>query len=281
MNNFRATRAFRESCDTSRLRVQPLAAFRTLALIAALAIAAPALAAADGAASTHSTPAPSYILIGFAGGFVRHDDLNHGPVQLAHKIQRDLPKGATIQVFENRHRRTAYETVLHLLDANHDGVLSPQEKSQARIILFGHSWGAAAVVMLSRELDRIGIPVLLTVQVDSIAKPWQDDKVIPDNVAAAANFYQPHGLVHGRAKITAADNSKTQILGNYRFDYQKTPVPCTGASWFQHTFTPSHMQSQCDPHLWTQVEDLVRQRMTTGSGVVAAIPWAGYISPSQ
>ena len=250
--------------------------FRTLAifagLMAALTAATPLLAAPDGAVSTHPSAAVPYIVVGFAGGFVRHDDLNHGPVQLANKIKRDLPKGATIQVFENRHRRAAYQTVLRLLDVNHDGVLSAAEKAQARIILFGHSWGASAVVMLSRELDRIGIPVLLTVQVDSIAKPWQDDKVIPDNVAAAANFYQPHGLVHGRAKITAADNSKTQILGNYRFDYQKTPVSCTGASWFQHTFTPSHMQSQCDPRLWTQVEDLVRQQMTLGAGAIAALP---------
>jgi len=241
-------------------------------LIAALATAAPLFAAVDADVSTHSPSPASYILVGFAGGFVRHDDLNHGPVQLAHRIQNDLPKGATIQVFENRHRRTAYQTILRLLDSNHDGVLSAQEKAEARIILFGHSWGASAVVMLSRELDRIGIPVLLTVQVDSIAKPWQDDKVIPDNVAAAVNFYQPHGLVHGRAKITAADDAKTQILGNYRFDYQKTPVPCTGASWFQHTFTPSHMQSQCDPRLWTQVESLVRQRMEPQPATVAALP---------
>jgi hypothetical protein len=244
----------------------------TAALTTVMTAAAPRLHAADGAVSAHPPIAAQYILVGFAGGFVRHDDLNHGPVQLAHRIQPDLPKDATIQVFENRHRRAAYRSILRRLDVNHDGILSAQEKAQARIILFGHSWGASAVVMLSRELDRIGIPVLLTVQVDSIAKPWQDDRVIPDNVAAAVNFYQPHGLVHGRAKITAADDAKTQILGNYRFDYQKTPVSCTGASWFQHTFTPSHMQSQCDPRLWTQVEDLVRQRITPGAGTVAAIP---------
>jgi pimeloyl-ACP methyl ester carboxylesterase len=244
----------------------------TAALITVMTAAAPLLHAADGAVSANPPTAAQYILVGFAGGFVRHDDLNHGPVQLAHRMQPDLPKGATIQVFENRHRRAAYEAILRRLDVNHDGILSVQEKAQARIILFGHSWGASAVVMLSRELDRIGIPVLLTVQVDSIAKPWQDDKVIPHNVAAAANFYQPHGLVHGRARITAADESKTQILGNYRFDYQKTPVLCTGASWFQRTFTPSHMQSQCDPRLWTQVEDLVLHRMQPPVANVAALP---------
>jgi hypothetical protein len=242
------------------------------AILATVVAAAPLLTAADGAASSRPPAAASYILVGFAGGFVRHDDPLHGPVRLAQKIQQGLPKGASIQVFENRHRKTAYKAILRLLDTNHDGVLSNEEKMQARIILFGHSWGASAVVMLSRELDRAGIPVLLTVQVDSVAKPWQSDKVIPENVVAAANFYQPHGFIHGRAQITAADDSKTHILGNYRFDYQKDPVQCAGGSWFQRTFSPNHLQSQCDPRLWTQVESLVRQRMEPEPGVIAAIP---------
>jgi hypothetical protein len=228
--------------------------------------------AADGAVASRPSATVSYILIGFAGGFERHDSPRHGPVKLAQRIRQNLPTGDVIEVFENRHRRAAYKTILRLLDSNHDGVLSNQEKSQARIILFGHSWGASAVVMLSRELDRAGIPVLLTVQVDSIEKPWQRDKIIPDNVAEAVNFYQPHGLLHGRAKIIAADDSKTQILGNYRFDYRKEPVQCSGGSWFQHVFTPSHLQSNCDPHLWSQVEGLVRQRMEPQPAIVGAIP---------
>lgn len=234
--------------------------------------ALPALASGDGAVSTYPPTTPSYILIGFAGGFVRHDDLRHGPVRLAQKIQKELPKGASVQVFENRHRKAAFETILHLLDRNHDGVLSDAEKVQARIILFGHSWGASAAVSLSRDLDRVGIPVLLTVQVDSIAKPWQNDSLIPDNVAAAVNFYQPHGPVHGRARIVAANDSKTEILGNYQFDYHKTPVHCDGGSWLQRTFTRDHLQSQCDPRLWTQVEGLMLQRMDSHPSIVASLP---------
>jgi pimeloyl-ACP methyl ester carboxylesterase len=243
-----------------------------VAVFAIFAATAPSLVAADGAVASRSSATVSYILVGFAGGFVRHDNPHHGPVRLAQRIRQKLPTGDSIQVFENRHRKAAYKTILRLLDSNHDGILSNQEKSQAHIILFGHSWGASAVVLLSRELDRAGIPVLLTVQVDSVEKPWQRDNVIPDNVAAAVNFYQPHGLLHGRAKITAADDSKTQILGNYRFDYQKEPVQCTGASWFQRVFTPSHMQSDCDPHIWSQVEGLVRQRMEPQPANVGAIP---------
>ena len=245
---------------------------RVRILTTALLLLAPPLIAAEGSLANQHTASVSYIVIGFAGGFVRHDNLHHGPVQLARRIQQDVPKGTYIRVFENRHRKTAYQTILSLLDSNHDGILSAEEKSQARIILFGHSWGASAAVVLARELDRVGIPVLLTVQVDSVAKLWQHDSVIPDNVADAANFYQPHGLIHGRSVIRAADDSKTHILGNYRFDYRETPVQCKETAWFERTFTPSHMQSQCDPLLWAEVESLLLQHLEPKPGVIAANP---------
>jgi hypothetical protein len=232
----------------------------------------PVAIAKDGGVQSVSAAAPSSIVIGFVGGFVRHDNPHHGPVFLARSIQRSVPKDTYVQVFENRHRRSAYTTILHLLDRDHDGKLSAAEKSAARIVLFGQSWGASAVVMLARELDRAGIPVLLTVQVDSVAKLWQNDGVIPENVVAAANFYQPHGLLHGRHEISAADPSKTQILGNYLYDYRKNPVQCEGTSWADRFFTPGHMQSECDPHLWGRIEDLVQQRIEPALGVATVHP---------
>ena len=242
-------------------RVPRFTGFRTLALALTLGTATSMLQAADGGIVTTPPSAPQYILVGFVGGFVRHTNPFHGPVQLAQRFQRNAPKGTFIEVFENRHRKTAYRTILRLLDANRDGVLSPEEKAAARIMLFGQSWGASATVMLARELDRAGIPVMLTVQVDSVAKLWQNDQVIPDNVLAAVNFYQPHGIIHGTKKIRADDDSKTRILGNYRFDYRQTPAHCETNSWSDRTFTPSHMQSECDPRLWSQVENLIRERM--------------------
>ena len=204
--------------------------------------------------------APPAIVIGFVGGFVRHDRPHHGPIELAQRIQSTVPKGTHVEVFENRHRARARAVILRLLDTDHDGSLSDEEKSRARIILYGHSWGAAAAVQLARDLRREHIPVLLTAQVDSVAT-WHEDSVIPDNVAEAVNFYQPHGLIHGRAEIRAADSSKTEILGNYLTDYKKQPVLCTGYPWHNRIFTPGHMQSECDPKVWSRVEDLVLQRL--------------------
>ena len=243
-----------------------------IAVLGTLTATLPLLQAVDSPGLGRPATTPTYIVAGFVGGFVSHNSLRHGPVLLAQRIQRLAPKDTYVQVFENRHRKAAYHTIVHLLDRNHDGVLSDEEKAQARIILFGHSWGAAAVVVLARELKSAGIPVLLTVQVDSVAKLWQNDGIIPENVAAAVNFYQSHGVVHGRAQIAAADPSKTQILGNYRFDYRKEPVKCEALSWFDQVVTPDHAQSECDRRLWAQVEDLVRQRLEPQPGALAAIP---------
>lgn len=249
-----------------------LIGFRTLALALTVGTATSLLQAAEGGMVRTPPSAPSYIVVGFVGGFVHHDDPHHGPVQLAQRIQQNAPKGTFVEVFENRHRKAAYRTILRLLDVNRDGVLSAQEKAAARIMLFGHSWGASATVMLARELDRAGIPVMLTVQVDSIAKLWQKDQAIPDNVSAAANFYQPHGILHGTRIIRAEDDSRTRILGNYRFDYRETPARCDSYPWFGHTFTPSHLQSDCDPRLWGQVENLIRERLNAEPERLAANP---------
>jgi hypothetical protein len=200
-------------------------------------------------------------VIGFVGGFVSHNDFHHGPVQLAQRIRRTVPADTYVRVFENRHRKQAYDAVMALLDTNRDGVLSSEEKKAARIILFGHSWGASAAVILARELRRQAIPVLLTVQVDSIPKLWQNDAIVPDNVAEAVNFYQTQGILHGRRQIAAADPLRTEILGNYRTDYTRSPLQCPDYSWLYRHLAHGHMESECDPHLWSQVEALVRQRL--------------------
>jgi hypothetical protein len=242
-----------------------------LALLWLLPASSPLFAAEDGGVASVSSP-PAYIVVGFVGGFVRHTNAHHGPVQVAQRLQQDFPKNAHIEVFENRHRKLALKTILHLLDTNQDGVLSEQEKAAAHIMLFGQSWGASAVVVLARDLARLGVPVMLTVQVDSVRKLWQNDEIIPENVAAAVNFYQTHGIIHGRSAIRAADDSKTHILGNYRFDYKQSPIHCEGYNWFDRHITPDHMQSECDPHIWSQVENLILERRNPEPPSAAANP---------
>jgi hypothetical protein len=61
-------------------------------------------------------------------------------------------------------------------------VSTVEERQNARVIIFGHSWGGSAAISLARKVEKDKIGVLLTVQVDSISKIHRDDSVIPANV---------------------------------------------------------------------------------------------------
>jgi len=209
-----------------------------------------------------ATPAnPPFIVIGFVGGFVRHDDMVHSTVQLAARLRADYPSGVCVKVFENRRREQAYQETLRLLDTDHDGTLSAEEKRSAHIIIYGMSWGGSETVELARELDKEKIHVLLTIQVDSIVKSGQNDRVIPANVAEAVNFYQPDGLLHGVPEIQAADGSRTHILGNYRYDYKSNPIDCADYPWWDRLFTKQHTEIECDTQVWGRVESLIRSKL--------------------
>jgi pimeloyl-ACP methyl ester carboxylesterase len=212
-------------------------------------------------ARAQNPPRPPVIVIGFVGGFIAHDNVIHGPMQVAAHLRRDYPSGVQVEIFENHRGEAAHREILRVLGANHEGELSPEAKRQARIILFGHSWGASEAVNLARKLESDGIPVLLSIQVDSVAKAFEDDSVIPANVSEAANFYQAQGLVRGRSEIRAADPSRTKIVENQRFDYSSSEVRCVGYPWFAVAFEKSHIQIECDPKVLEQVELLIRSQL--------------------
>ena len=220
-------------------------------------------------ASDNAAVSSPIIVIGFVGGFVSHDSLVHSPVQLAARLRRDYPAGVYVEAFENHRREEAHAKILHLLGANHDGRPSAQEKQSARIIVYGMSWGASESVTLARELQKDGIPVLLTIQVDSVSKVGQNDALIPSNVVEAANFYQVEGLLHGRSEIRAADPQHTRIIGNFRFEYQTHPIACSKYPWYDRWFAKSHTEIECDPVVWKQVESLIRSKLPA-----AAVPSA-------
>jgi hypothetical protein len=235
------------------------------ALIAVFVFALVALAVYAAIPETHFSRSldskPNFVVVGFVGGFVHSDDIRHPEVQVIQRLRDEYANAVHVGIFENRHEERANTLILNFLDRDKDGTVSDQEKRDARIILFGHSWGASAVVSLARELQREGIPVLLTVQVDSIVKHGQNDSVIPANVAEAINFYQTRGLLHGRTLITAADPARTQILGDFRFDYSREPAACSDFPWYDRRFFKGHTSIECDPHVWSRIESLIHSRL--------------------
>jgi len=197
------------------------------------------------------------IVIGFMGGRVSAGNLVHKEALVARALEQRYPKEVEAAVFANHDAPRALNLVLKLLDTDGDGRLSASEKNDARIVIYGHSWGASETVALAKRLNGMNIPVLLTVQVDSVEKPSENDGLIPPNVREAVNFYQTDGVLHGRSVIVAADPAKTKILGNYQSTYKTAPVALDGYPWFARTFMRPHIEIENDPAVWGKIEELI------------------------
>ena len=75
-------------------------------------------------------------------------------------LRETLPGTCGMTKLENHSGRQAYQEIMRLLDSNHDGNLSGEEKRQVRIVLYGHSWGASEAVALARTLQKDSVDVL-------------------------------------------------------------------------------------------------------------------------
>lgn len=199
-------------------------------------------------------PPGSTLVIGFLGGYDRWNDEHRSVRQLVLELRKN--PGVYAESISNHRRSLALELIRRALDTDRDGKLSLQERENARIILFGQSWGGAAAIALARDLQKIGIPVHLTVQVDSVGVR---DDLIPSNVRAAANFYQrdPLTTIHGRSQIHAADPSRTVILGNFQSSYVFRSVDEANASKVRQVFGGSHTKLELDPVVWNRVEQYI------------------------
>ena len=61
-----------------------------------------------------SQTSSSDIVVGFLGGFVRHDEPHHPEVQLIQDLRQEYPKQVYIGLFENLKVGVAYNTILKL-----------------------------------------------------------------------------------------------------------------------------------------------------------------------
>ena len=216
--------------------------------------------------ATFATPTPlpqgSVLIIGFLGGWEKWDDAHRGVRKFALRLREKNLPGVYVETVENHHRELAVELVKRALDRNHDGVLDDNERRSARVILFGQSFGGAAVNKCSRELEALGVPVLLSVQVDSVGR---DAGLVPANVRRAVNFYQKNDafFIRGEDDFRAADPRKTEILGNFRWNYSGKNVDLSDGHWYQKVFHNAHVKMEQDPELWDAVEPYILREIET------------------
>jgi pimeloyl-ACP methyl ester carboxylesterase len=204
--------------------------------------------------SDFTTPLPlkdgDTLVLGIVGAW-QHWDTDHYLVRRVHNHLRALAlPNVHIETVENHRLELAKELIDKAFPNGHH-----------RIVIYGHSLGGSATVALARYLQKKNIPVLLTVQIDSVG--FRDGK-IPNNVEQAANLYQrDFGPIRGQSKIKPQDKSKTEILGNWRYHYPVTRiVPALGAPLYHNLLNIPHHKMEYDPEVWLKVETLILSRLT-------------------
>lgn len=200
------------------------------------------------------------LVLGFMGGRDRHDDERVGVGRFATRLREMGLPCVRVATIENTRREQALKMVLRAWDRNGDGQIDSHERESTRLILYGQSFGGAAVVKFARQLKAAGIPVLLTVQVDAVGV---DDQLIPSNVAAAASLFQRNGIfIHGPKRIKAEDPQTTEILGNFQYDYRDSAIDISDLAWYKKILREDHARMDRDPAVWTKVEELILGTMS-------------------
>src|SRR6202158_990862 len=123
---------FNTSLQKKTARIFVLTVFISLVMTPAHTGARPRVPAVEVSAT------PPVMVVGFLGGFVKHDNLVHSEVQLAARLRKEYPAGVQVETFESYRGEKAQKEIQKLLDTNHDGTLTVEERQNARIVIYGH-----------------------------------------------------------------------------------------------------------------------------------------------
>jgi len=203
------------------------------------------------------TPLPEKgtLVIGFVGGREDWNNEKERTRRLALILRSMNLPNLSVETVENKRRFLALSLIQNAFDRDRNGVLDATESGSARVILYGQSFGGAAVIKLARELESRKIPVLMTVQIDSVGR---NDDSIPANVLQAANLFQKNGkIIRGEPFIRAEDPLKTRIIGNFEFDYRNRKIDLSAVPWWKKIFRKAHTSMNLDPEVWDQVKRLI------------------------
>jgi hypothetical protein len=201
-------------------------------------------------------PPDSFLVVGLLGAWEDWDNPKRYVRKIALRMRGRSVPGLYVETADNHSRDVVRHLIRQAFDRDGNGKIDAAERRACALALYGQSFGGAGIVKLARELEKDGIPVRLTVQVDSVGT---DDAVIPANVARAMNFYQHDpGPIRGRSEIRPADPARTQILGNLRLTYLlRFDIDLADYPAITRAAPLSHWRMDNDPLLWNAVEGLI------------------------
>jgi len=186
------------------------------------------------------------LIVGILGGWQKADSPQRGVRKLALQMRELHLPGVEIETYANHHREVALQKVKEWRAAS---------RENRRLIVYGQSFGGAAAVKLDRELAALGIPVALSLHIDSVGA---NDRLIPENVGAAVNFFEREGwLIRGQPLIAAQDPLRTKIIGNFEYKYHGKQVDVSQEKWSSRAFFGTHLKMEDDPALWVEVKKLI------------------------
>lgn len=152
------------------------------------------------------------VFLGFVGALEPPENKHSGVVQLRDILQGPQFGDVCAKTYSPYVWTEGRDWLLSHFPS-HDGALTQEELERVpKVILVGHSMGGWAMLSVARELGKRGIPVELTVQVDSVGIT---DHTVPRNVKADAIFHAHDILMFLTTKsVRLEDPSKTRLVAN-------------------------------------------------------------------
>ena len=154
------------------------------------------------------------VVVGYTGGLDTPGNPYSGIVEIRDRLRALNHPDLCVRTFSAYTWWHGYHWVRSKFGIAGSQVLSSEELAAGpKVIVYGHSFGGWATHSLSRRLQGNGIPVVLTVQIDTVGIK---DTAVPTNVGEAANYHRKAFFPpYGQSEIYATDPGKTRILGNF------------------------------------------------------------------
>ena len=156
------------------------------------------------------------LYVGIVGGLTTPNNRHSGVVQIRDALLSPTYTDVCARTFSPYHWTAGRNWILNYFP-RHPGAMTEVELEKApKVVLVGHSLGGWAVLSVARDLDEKGIPVELTIQVDSVGIT---DHTVPKNVKEAAIFHARDILMFlTTKKISAQDASQTKLVADLRVE---------------------------------------------------------------